>query len=268
MDRNLTYFFDITLEFYLKLFMRFLPSASLIVLPLSLFGQKTFVPVDMVALGVGNASIAGVGQVTPSTFPYGNPSTAGGGVPFILTTANSQMWASNSAVGGSGQGDVSQVFSVPVNDVYGVYTLANTYWGVAGTYANYRFDFSDGSHYVYQLTNGIHLRDFNKYTNVFANTVNGTSSKVFYNDPFTQARIDRQWIDLNAAGHGGKNLTSMTVTDTGGAGLSRIFVAAITLQSGEAGEVQITPVPEPSTYGLLLGGLALAGAAIRRRRKA
>jgi hypothetical protein len=28
------------------------------------------------------------------------------------------------------------------------------------------------------------------------------------------------------------------------------------------------PVPEPSTYGLALGGLALAGAVIRRRRKA
>jgi hypothetical protein len=29
-----------------------------------------------------------------------------------------------------------------------------------------------------------------------------------------------------------------------------------------------TPVPEPSTYGMILGGLAFAGAALRRRRKA
>jgi hypothetical protein len=33
-------------------------------------------------------------------------------------------------------------------------------------------------------------------------------------------------------------------------------------------ELQYSPIPEPSTYGLILGGLALAGAAIRRRKKA
>jgi hypothetical protein len=241
---------------------------ALSVVPALAKAEKTFVPVDMVALGVGNASIVGVGQVTAATFPFGNPTTEGGGVPFILTTAESQMWASRNAPGGTTQDDVSQVFSVPVNDIYGAYTLANTYWGVDGTYVSYRFDFSDGTHYTHQLTNGVDLRDFNKFTNEFANTVNGTTTKTFYDDPFTQARIDRQWIDLDAAGYGGKNLTSLTITDTGGENVSRIFVAAMTFQSGEAGEVEIVPVPEPSTYGLALGALALAGAALRRRRKA
>jgi hypothetical protein len=245
---------------------RFLLTLS--VLPSLAKAEKTFVPVDMVALGVGNASIVDVGQVTANAFPYGNPSTAGGGVPFILTTANSQMWAARNALGGTSQNDVSQVFSVPVNDIYGVYTLANTYWGVAGTYVSYRFDFSDSTHYIRQLTNGVDLRDFNKFTNIFANTVNGTTTKTFYDDPFTWSRIDRQWIDLDAAGYGGKNLTSLTITDTGGENVSRVFVVAMTFQSGEAGEVAIVPVPEPSAYGLALGGLVLAVAALRRRRKA
>jgi hypothetical protein len=176
------------------------------------------------------------------------------------------MWAANNASGGTGQGDITQVFNVTANDVYGVYTLANTYWGVAGTFTTYTFNFSDSTSYSYQLTNGVHLRDFNKFTNVFQNTVNGTTSQTFYDDPYTQSRIDRQWIDLDAAGHGGKSLTSLTVTDTGGQGESRVFIAAMTFQTGEAGMVAITPIPEPSTYGLILSGFALAGAAIRRRK--
>jgi hypothetical protein len=32
-------------------------------------------------------------------------------------------------------------------------------------------------------------------------------------------------------------------------------------------ELQYSPIPEPSTYGLILGGLALAAVAVRRRRK-
>jgi hypothetical protein len=36
--------------------------------------------------------------------------------------------------------------------------------------------------------------------------------------------------------------------------------------TGTSLQLNYAPIPEPSTYGLILGGLALAGAAIRRRR--
>ena len=51
---------------------------------------------------------------------------------------------------------------------------------------------------------------------------------------------------------------------------SPVDPAAFSLVHNSAdNKLQLTyaPIPEPSTYGLMLGGLALAGAALRRRRK-
>lgn len=227
-------------------------------------GTLAFETIDMKALNLGNGSISGIGNVTPGAFPYGSPVSLNG-VPFIITADSGQVWNAYWATGGNGSGDVTVTFPIVANDVYGFYTVANTYWGVAGTFTKYRFNFAaDGDantadFYETLLTNGVHLRDFNRFTNTFQNTINNTTTVQVYQDPFEQTQLDRQWFDLNAAGFGGRNLESFTVTDTGGAGESRIFLVAATAQTGSAGMV-----PEPSSVSLLVLGL---GALALQRRK-
>ena len=51
--------------------------------------------------------------------------------------------------------------------------------------------------------------------------------------------------------------------------VSGVFLSGFTgpwLETSYVGLGYFAPIPEPSTYGLMLGGLALAGAALRRRR--
>jgi alpha-tubulin suppressor-like RCC1 family protein len=129
---------------------------------------------------------------------------------------------------------VSETFPIAVNNVYGFYTLAGLWWGVAGSYVTYTFNFSDGSSYSKELTNNVDLRDFN-IPSSFANSINGTTTQnVFVSGNY---HLDRQWIDFSAAGHGGKNLVSFTVTDRGASGSSRIFLAAATAQVGAPGQI-------------------------------
>ncbi len=52
-----------------------------------------FQTIDMLAIGLGNASVANIGPVTQESFPYGNPSTVGG-VPFIISDSANQLWGS------------------------------------------------------------------------------------------------------------------------------------------------------------------------------
>jgi hypothetical protein len=129
---------------------------------------------------------------------------------------------------------VSETFPIAVNNVYGFYTLAGLWWGVAGSYVTYTFNFSDGSSYSKELTNNVDLRDYN-IPSSFANSINGTTTQnVFVSGNY---HLDRQWIDFAAAGHGGKNLVSFTVTDSGAKDRSRIFLAAATAQVGAPGQI-------------------------------
>lgn len=242
---------------------------SLVLLFLASFqsqsGTLAFEPIDMKALNLGNGSVSGIPDVTPGAFTYGTPVYMKG-VPFIITQDNGQVWNAYWAPGGNGSGDVTITFPIAANDIYGFYTVANTYWGVAGAFTRYRFNFAaDGNantpdSYETLLTNGTHLRDFNGSTTVFQNTINNTTTVQVYQDPLTSTQLDRQWFDLNAAGFGGRNLESFTITDTGGANESRIFLVAATAQTGSAGMV-----PEPSSLSLLVIGLS--GVIALRRRK-
>lgn len=83
---------------------------------------------------------------------------------------------------------------------------------------------------------------------------------------------DRSWLlyDVAGATSGFSNLQiTSTFLDASGDLLTNVrSQAAFGLQQvGNDIRITYTAVPEPSTYGLALGALALAGAALRRRRK-
>lgn len=217
--------------------------------------ELSFQTINMLALGMGNSSLPDSGPLTAGAFPYGTPSNFAG-VPFYITSDANQVWSAAWAAGQWSSAPVSITFPMAVNNIYGFYTLANTWWGANGlTAIEYTFTFSDNSTYSVSLTNGTNIRDFNVYDgNPWATTINNTTTINVYADPATTYHLDRQWIDLNAAGFGGKNLVSFTINDTGAWNNSRIFLAAATAQVGQAGQV----VPEPSTVLLFALAVGLA----------
>lgn len=80
-------------------------------------------------------------------------------------------------------------------------------------------------------------------------------------------------LDIDVTGFAGDNVTATAVSRYLNNLDEHVFVGSGTV-SGISGSssnwivsVGAAPIPEPSTYGLILGSLTLAGAAIRRRRR-
>ena len=109
-------------------------------------------------------------------------------------------------------------------------------------------------------------------------SINGVNANVT-----SEGLIDDQGFTLQLFSYGSIELGDATLadifqiqTDALGKsffaqnGVSTLSADRFSLSLGDNNNILLTysAIPEPSTYGLILGGLALAGAAIRRRKKA
>ncbi len=100
----------------------------------------------------------------------------------------------------------------------------------------------------------------------------GTATGAFFNIASTGGDLDFNWVDING--------NIMTPSNVGIMSGSLIFatpvsgIITLTIKGTDtgvgsyAGTLDIAaPVPEPATYGMLLGGLALLGVVARRRQR-
>lgn len=99
-----------------------------------------------------------------------------------------------------------------------------------------------------------------------------TGFSLYRYDPTSMSILGTAIAGVNNTGPGAHPLDAWSLSAAGLAGGSyALKVDGKVLGNGGgayAGDLTISPVPEPETYGMLLGGLGLLGFLARRRRKA
>ena len=184
-----------------------------------------------------------------------------GGVPFNIPVNGNNYWHSYQPGPGANDNNVlddnqPRVLSIPVNIQGGsrIYTLMNTYWGVAYplTYAKLEVFGTGGAYARFDLFGNVHFRDFNR--NTYTESLNqipvGTQQVLAWNNwrnPGGAQRLDRQQFDLGNA-FLGQTLTELRLTDLGGypvAGtqnqFQRVFLAGATVETVATLTVTLNP---------------------------
>lgn len=220
---------------------------------LTVFAAAAMLPTAVQAAQIDLSSYVNANVSTYTQgFNYPSGSTTIGGVAFQLSSFG----------GGTGviqtSGDTFNITGLNVSGTH-AYTIINSAFGTFGANnGSITFTGSGGASVTYQLVQGDNIRDHyyggfnNTAANVFATAAYQNGGQVADGPGF--AHFDVQKFSL--AGLGGQSLASITLATNGNGG--QPFLAAVT--TGVAG------VPEPANWALLIGGFALTGAAMRRRK--
>jgi hypothetical protein len=232
-------------------------SLTALLLGTALCAAQAYTPIDLA--GVANARFDSPGFLNGSDFPTGNAEVVFDGVPYRLPATGNYLWHSASAFNPGSLWDDGQSVTIPVG-LYGVgqvYTLMGQWWGTdSGSWASIRFVGSRDT-ITWVMTSGAELRSYTDDPQ-FPGTLSWQGSQEVWNNGLGQ-HIDRQLFDLHALFGGlydDQTLQSVVLSEAGNDGQQRSFIAALTVNA----------VPEPQTWLLMTGGLALTGWAARRRR--